>query len=184
MEVTTLVRYSPEETVRLVAVTTEPQTLPANSTWYLMTNLPAPGYRQAKRSPFETADLSDVVRIYGLRQWVEQSFRQIKGELGFADFQVRSDRAIRRHWELVFCAFSFCWWAYTHKQEAPVHGSATTDPTRCEGGGEKKKRTADSSILAGGTAASARLAGPLGDALALLASVVESAPATTTASAA
>ena len=123
VEVTTLVGYSPEESVRLVAVTTEPRTLPANSTWYLMTNLPAPGYRQAERSPFEAADLCDVVRIYGLRQWVEQSYRQIKGELGFADFQVRSDRAIRRHWELVFCAFSFCWWAYNHKQEA-----AFTDP--------------------------------------------------------
>jgi hypothetical protein len=25
---------------------------------------------------------------------------------------VRSDRAIRRHWELVCCAFCFCWWAH------------------------------------------------------------------------
>jgi hypothetical protein len=24
---------------------------------------------------------------------------------------VRSDRAIRRYWELVCCAFCFCWWA-------------------------------------------------------------------------
>ena len=31
-----------------------------------------------------------MVRLYGLRQWVEQSFRQIKGELGFSDFQVRA----------------------------------------------------------------------------------------------
>ena len=23
---------------------------------------------------------------------------------------VRRDRAIRRHWTLVFCAFAFCWW--------------------------------------------------------------------------
>jgi len=30
---------------------------------------------------------------------------------GWADFQVRSDRAIRRHWTLVCCAFSFCWHA-------------------------------------------------------------------------
>jgi predicted phosphodiesterase len=40
------------------------------------------------------------------------------------------------------------------------------------------------SILAGGTAAGARMAGPVGDALALLEGVVEGAPATTTASAA
>jgi hypothetical protein len=68
-----------------------------------------------------------VVRIYGLRQWVEQSFRQIKGELGFSDFQVRKDHGIRRHWELVFCAFPFCWWAYTNTQQEE-HERAFTDP--------------------------------------------------------
>ena len=142
VEVTTLVGYSPEESVRLVAVTTEPRTLPANSTWYLMTNLPAPGYRQAERSPFETADLCDVLRIYGLRQWVEQSYRQIKGELGFADFQVRSDRAIRRHWELVFCAFAFCWWAYNHKQEAAfTDPPPEVQPVAKEAGGKEEQET-------------------------------------------
>lgn len=43
-----------------------------------------------------------------LRPWIEQSYKQIKDELGWADFQVRSDRAIRRHQTLVNCAFSFC----------------------------------------------------------------------------
>jgi hypothetical protein len=47
----------------------------------------------------------------GLRNWVEQGYKQVKGELGWADFQVRTDRAIRRHWALVCCAFSFCWQA-------------------------------------------------------------------------
>jgi hypothetical protein len=46
------------------------------------------------------------VRLYGLRQWVEQGYEQVKHELGWADFQVRADRAIRRHWALVRCAFS------------------------------------------------------------------------------
>lgn len=50
-----------------------------------------------------------MVRLYGLRNWVEQSYKQVKHELGWADFMVRSDRAIRRHWHLVCCAFSFCW---------------------------------------------------------------------------
>jgi hypothetical protein len=36
---------------------------------------------------------------------VEQSYKQVKQELGWADFMVRRDRAIRRHWILVFCAF-------------------------------------------------------------------------------
>jgi len=30
-------------------------------------------------------------------------------EFGWADFMVRSARAIRRHWEMVCCAFTFCW---------------------------------------------------------------------------
>lgn len=29
----------------------------------------------------------------------------MKQELGWADWQVRTDRAIRRHWALVCCAF-------------------------------------------------------------------------------
>jgi hypothetical protein len=32
--------------------------------------------------------------------------------LGWSDYQVRNDTAIRRHWQLVCLAFSFCWWAY------------------------------------------------------------------------
>src|SRR4051794_13668226 len=45
---------------------------------------------------------------------IEQSYKQVKGELGWADFQVRSDAAIQRHWHLVCCAFTFCWWAWFH----------------------------------------------------------------------
>jgi hypothetical protein len=45
---------------------------------------------------------------------VEQSYKQSKGELGWADFQVRQDGAIQRHWELVCCAFCFCWWERFH----------------------------------------------------------------------
>src|SRR4030095_680742 len=51
--------------------------------------------------------LAEVVRLYSLRNWVEQGYKQVKHELGWADFQVRSDRAIRRHWQLVCCAVSF-----------------------------------------------------------------------------
>jgi hypothetical protein len=114
-EVETLVGYGPEESVRLVAVSTDPSTLPANSSWYLTTNLPVAGSSREKQSPLAAASLEEVVRLYGLRMWVEQSYKQVKGELGFSEFQVRSERAIRRHWQLVFCAFSFCWWAYVRR---------------------------------------------------------------------
>ena len=188
VEVTTLVGYGPGKSIRLVAVSTDPETLPANSSWYLMTNLPAPGsWRAQEESSFEVADLCEVVRIYGLRQWVEQSYRQIKGELGFSDFQVRRDHAIRRHWELVLCAFSFCWWAYTREHEAVLLDLASDahSITQEAGGKRKASRGGTSfSIVADSSAAGARMAGPVGNAVALLAGVVGSAPTATTASAA
>ncbi|MBL3670673.1 hypothetical protein JL475_32845 [Streptomyces sp. M2CJ-2] len=57
------------------------------------------------------------MRIYGVRNWIEQSYRQVKDEPGWADFQVRSDTAILprlsaggtpSHQTLVRCAFTFC----------------------------------------------------------------------------
>jgi SRSO17 transposase len=107
-----LAGYGPDRSTRLVVATTDPATLPPRSTWYLVTNLPRPGSPRAARSPFAAADLAEVVRLYGLRTWVEQGYKQVKGELGWADFQVRADRAIRRHWHLVGCAFAFCWRAW------------------------------------------------------------------------
>jgi hypothetical protein len=34
---------------------------------------------------------------------------KVKGALGWAEYHVRSDVAMRRHWVLVWCTFSFCW---------------------------------------------------------------------------
>jgi hypothetical protein len=42
-------------------------------------------------------------------------------ELGWADWQVRTDRAIRRHWALVCAACSCCWWAW---RRAPAVAAA------------------------------------------------------------
>jgi hypothetical protein len=50
-----------------------------------------------------------------------------KDQLGWADFQVRSDTAIRRHQALVNCAFCFCWDAWFHDHPAPRE---TADPRR------------------------------------------------------
>jgi hypothetical protein len=63
--------------------TTDRCTLPDLSAWYLTTNLSAP--------------LDEIVRLHGLRNWVEQSYKQMKDELDWTDFMVLSDRAIRRH---------------------------------------------------------------------------------------
>ena len=101
--------YGPKHALRRVAVTTDPARLPAKSTWYVETNLPAPHSRQARNSPLEPADLAELVRLYGLRGWVEQRYKQGKTELGWAEAMVRADVALRRHWLLIFCAFTFCW---------------------------------------------------------------------------
>ncbi|OGB35315.1 MAG: hypothetical protein A3F78_11735 [Burkholderiales bacterium RIFCSPLOWO2_12_FULL_61_40] len=98
----TLLCYGPDKPVRAICATTDRRALPILSTWFLTTNL----------SP-EQAPLGEIVRLYGLRNWIEQGYKQMKDELGWADFMVRSDRAIRRHWALVCCAFSFCWWHAT-----------------------------------------------------------------------
>lgn len=102
----------PDGACRLVVSTADPATLPDRATWYLVTDLPRPGGPCEAESPYPAADLAEITRIYGIRHWIEQSYKQIKDELGWADFQVRSDVAIRRHQVLVNCAFSFCWAAW------------------------------------------------------------------------
>jgi hypothetical protein len=188
-EVETLVGYGPEDSVRLVAVSTDPSTLPANGSWYLTTNLPVAGSSREEESPLAAASVEEVVRLYGLRMWVEQSYKHIKGELGFSDFQVRSDHAIRRHWQMVFCAFSFCWWAYCrpeHTDIRPIDEPPQTQPVVPEEAGGKRahRKRAPYPIMAGSPAVGTQLVGPLGNAVALLESVVRSAPAAQAASAA
>ena len=86
---------------RVVVATTDPATLPPLTTWYLSTNLPRPGAPHATEAPFAPADLTEVVRLYGLRNGMEHGYKHLKQERGWADFMVRSDQAIRRHWRLV-----------------------------------------------------------------------------------
>ena len=120
--------WGPDGHTRLVVATTDPKTLPDNSTWYLATNLPRPGGpHDTDGSQHEAADLTEVVRLYGIRNWIEQSYKQVKDELGWADFQVRSAKAISRHQTLVNCAFSFCWNTWFNKpstNDSPI----TTPP--------------------------------------------------------
>ena len=164
-----------ERRLRLVVASTDPARLPGHSSWYLVTNLPRPAGRRAQQ-----ANLTEVVRLYGLRNWVEQGYKQVKGELGWADFQVRSDRAIRRHWTLVCCAFSFCWQAFLAEHpDRPASADPQAVPTAARGaqatghpGGTGRR-----SVVAEGVASGAGVADPLERAGALLAVVVTSAAA-------
>src|SRR6266511_5584279 len=173
--------WGPDRRLRLVVATTDPATLPKLTTWYLVTNLPRRGRQRASAaSAFAPADLAEVVRCYSLRNWVEQGYKQVKGELGWADFQVRSDRATRRHWQLVACAFSFCWRAWFAEPSlapAPPDAPPATAGARGETTGRQPQQARRGGGLAGDAAPGARLADPVGRARALVARVVDSAPA-------
>src|SRR5512132_1885962 len=171
--------WGPRGPHRLVVATTDPATLPKLSTWYLLTNLARPASRRAQQT-----QLGEIVAAYGLRNWDEQGYKQVKDEFGWADFLVRSDRAIRRHWTLVCCAFSFCWHAGQARmaQAGGPAPPATTPPpaeqTAARGAQQRldpdRRRRAGRhrSVVAAGTTAGARLAGPVGVAAALLARMV------------
>ncbi|ANZ21672.1 DDE superfamily endonuclease [Streptomyces noursei ATCC 11455] len=134
--------WCPDGNVRLVVATADPATLPEKATWHLATDLPRPGSPRAAESPYPPGDLAEIVRIYGLRHWVEQSYKQVKDELGWADFQVRSDIAIRRHQALVNCAFSFCWDAwFAPPPPTPEPAQAPPpEPAPAERGGQPKSQ--------------------------------------------
>jgi SRSO17 transposase len=140
--------FSPEKRRRLVVATTDPATLPSLTSWYLATNLPAPGSKRAEHGDLEETDLAEVVRLYALRNWIEQSYKQVKNSLGWAHYQVRKDIAIRRHWQMVWCAFSFCWWEGSDLLEAKtspgvvLQEKTSTPAAETQAAGEGGKRSA------------------------------------------
>jgi SRSO17 transposase len=73
-------------------ITNDPETLPKNSTWYVMTKVPGVKYKE-------------VGNLYGLRNWVEYGLKQSKNELGWADFRVTNYAQIQKWWELVMSAY-------------------------------------------------------------------------------
>jgi hypothetical protein len=104
--------------------TTDPHELPPATTWFLVTNLAVPGSARAALNVWPAADVTEIIRLYSLRMWVEQSYKQVKSALGWGQYQVRSAVAIRRHWQLICCAFSFYWWHRSHQDEPETVVSA------------------------------------------------------------
>ncbi len=73
-------------------VTTDPETLPPNSTWFIMTKVSGIKYKE-------------VGNLYGLRNWVEYGLKQSKNELGWADFRVTDYSQIQKWWEIIISAY-------------------------------------------------------------------------------
>jgi SRSO17 transposase len=51
-----------------------------------------------------------VVDTYSERNWVEVFYREAKGWLGLKEYQVRERKSLKRHFILVFCAYTFILW--------------------------------------------------------------------------
>ena len=176
--------YGPEKLRRLIIATTDPATLPNLTSWYLATNLPAPGSKRAEHSELNAADLAEVVRLYALRSWIEQSYKQVKNSLGWAQYQVRKELSIRRHWQLVMCAFTFCWWACNESWEVdspPVvifksDENAPVSSEEAERGKKEGRFPSSAAVVAGGVEEGKVLVGAVRNACALLESVLGSLP--------
>ena len=67
--------------LRYWQVTDSKETLPPNSTWYIMTKVANIKYKE-------------VGNLYGVRNWVEYGLKQSKNELGWADFRVTEYKKI------------------------------------------------------------------------------------------
>jgi SRSO17 transposase len=85
--------YGKRRDITYWELTTDPETMPENSTSFVMTNL------KGKLKKI----LGD---LYGLRTWVEYGFRQCKQELGWTDYRFTSFQHIERWWEIIFCVYT------------------------------------------------------------------------------
>jgi SRSO17 transposase len=85
--------YGKKRAITYWEITTDPETMPENSTCFVMTNLQG----NLKKT------LGD---LYGLRTWVEYGFRQCKQELGWTDYRFTNFQHIERWWEIIFCVYT------------------------------------------------------------------------------
>jgi len=55
----------------------------------------------------ENSKTADLLRDWSFRDKIDKFYQRTKDDLGFDQYQVRSDRAIRRHWIMVFLMYSY-----------------------------------------------------------------------------
>ena len=73
-------------------LTTDPDTLPDNSTSFVMVCAPA-------------VKLAEIGDHYGFRTWIEYGLKQAKDTLGWADFRMTRYEQIEKWWEMIMSAF-------------------------------------------------------------------------------
>jgi len=92
LDISALVIFGKRRETQYWLITTDPDKLPENSTWYVMTKIPGVKFQE-------------VGNIYGLRNWVEYGLKQSKNELGWADFRFTDYSQIFKWWEIVMSAY-------------------------------------------------------------------------------
>jgi SRSO17 transposase len=155
--------YGPTKPTRLVAATLDPRQLKPESTWYLATSL-----------PLAEVSAEQVYAIYRLRDWIEHFYKPAKHELGWADYQMRPERAIVRHWQLVLLAYTF---SLLVGALPPSH-EETADGEKI--GASQRRRVRGAGRLDRHAAPGAGVALPVGSAAAVLETLVEHRPAART----
>ncbi|WNN92160.1 IS701 family transposase (plasmid) [Gloeocapsopsis dulcis] len=78
--------------VRFFQITKGEVADPDGDSWYIMTNLKGKIHRE-------------LARLYSLRSGIEYGFKQVKTELGWADFRLTDYGSIERWWEMIFSAY-------------------------------------------------------------------------------
>jgi SRSO17 transposase len=170
--------YGPTKSTRLIAATLDPTQLKPESTWYLATSL-----------PLAQVSAEQVYEIYRLRDWIEHYDKPVKHELGWADYQMRSERAIVRHWQLALLAFTFSLLVGALPAGVPSALDAPSDatipdadrPQSVPAGGKIRATQRPRQVRGAGrvdpdAAPGAGVALPLGSAAALLEALVERRP--------
>jgi hypothetical protein len=162
--------YGPDKGVRLIAATLDPTQLKPESTWYLATSF-----------PLAQVSAEQVYELYRLRDWIEHFYKPVKHELGWADYQMRPEQAIVRHWQLVLLAYTFSLLVGAVPTAPPTPAAAaaaaaSSSDHASTGGGKIGARRVTTGGVGGHAAPGAELALPLGTAAALLDALVAQRP--------
>ncbi len=76
-------------------------------------------------APQEPLTAEWLAQTYCQRNWVEVFYREAKGWLGLCEYQVRDAQSLKRHWVLVFTAYTFILW---HRLTGGLHRRWATKP--------------------------------------------------------
>lgn len=61
-------------------------------------------------APQQQVSAEWLAQTYSQRNWVEVFYRDAKGWFGLSEYQVRDAKSMKRHWILVFTAYTFILW--------------------------------------------------------------------------